>query len=89
VAFGLNDQGWIVGIQYQSLEPLVWRAMLWIPQSSPPNPNMASHSVTASPSASIATINPATKAALLRCFTDPAVRGNKRAFAACATGPGQ
>ncbi|HEU4649403.1 MAG TPA: hypothetical protein VFS33_10110 [Gemmatimonadales bacterium] len=84
VAFGLNSQGWIVGIQYESLDPVAWRAMVWIPDYSQP-----SQRVAARPNASVAAIDPATKAALLRCFTDPSVRGNKAAFAACATAPGR
>lgn len=84
VAFGFNSQGWIVGIQYQSLDPVAWRAMLWIPDYNPPSQRMA-----ARPNANVAAIDPATKAALLRCFTDPGIRGDKRAFAACATAPGR
>jgi uncharacterized membrane protein len=81
VAFGFNNLGWIVGIQYETLDPVVWRAVLWIPELGHPN-----QSVAARPSPNVVAIDPATKTALLRCFTDPAVRGNKRAMAACATG---
>jgi len=45
--------------------------------------------VAARPNASVTAIDPAIKAALLRCFTDPGIRGNKQAFAACATASGR